>query len=543
MAITLTLNSEDFSIAYNASTNSDEIGYTGATTNVFGRLNAEFRVDPISAQSLTFDNVGDTKTLAFGTAILREDYIAHQPRLNELLPNGSVNTTDYPDFSFSVDRDHPEELALTVNVMVDGVATPLQFQSIPEVQSGPPGFAFSPPFNRADPAPTTLPGSTGDADVDFRAEFAPVSFEVNGYRFTADISDILFTQPIGPGDTGAGTNTPVDVESISLVLRLDAAPPPDITKPDVTINIVDTALSNADKTSQVTFTFSETIAAGTFTLDDVSAVNGTLSNLVFAGDNTSATATFTATADVSGTGSVAVTADKFTDVAGNLNNASNTDTVTIDTRTPNAVDDTPLVDDVFYLAHNPDVLAAGVDPDVHYAAFGWHEGRDPDAFFSTNGYLSANADVNAAHINPLEHYHQNGWKEGRDASINFDTTLYLQHNPDVKAAGIDPLEHYLAFGRSEGRQAYEAVGLNVKGAFDAEYYLLANPDVGAAGIDPLTHYNTFGWKEGRDPNAFFDTSAYLSTYSDVAAAGVNPLEHYMSFGWHEGRDPSGKFDT
>jgi glucose/arabinose dehydrogenase len=202
-----------------------------------------------------------------------------------------------------------------------------------------------------------------------------------------------------------------------------------------------------------------------------------------------------------------------------------------------------LVDDAFYLARNPDVLAAGVDPDLHYAAFGWHEGRDPNAFFSTNGYLSAHADVDDAGVNPLEHYHQNGWKEGRDASINFDTSLYLIHNPDVKAANIDPLEHYLAFGRVEGRQIYEAVGQGVQGTFDAEYYLLANPDVGAAGVDAAFHFQTYGWKEGRDPNAFFDTSAYLSTYTDVAAAGVNPLEHYNSFGWKEGRDPSGEFDT
>jgi hypothetical protein len=209
----------------------------------------------------------------------------------------------------------------------------------------------------------------------------------------------------------------------------------------------------------------------------------------------------------------------------------------------NIADTDVLVDDVFYLARNPDVLAAGVDPDLHYAQFGWPEGRDPNALFSTNGYLSAHADVGDSGVNPLAHYHQNGWKEGRDASINFDTSLYLIHNPDVKAAGVDPLEHYLAFGRFEGRQTYEAVGQGVQGTFDAEYYLLANPDVGAAGVDAAFHFQTYGWKEGRDPNAFFDTGAYLSTYTDVAAAGVNPLEHYNSFGWQEGRDPSAEFDT
>lgn len=202
-----------------------------------------------------------------------------------------------------------------------------------------------------------------------------------------------------------------------------------------------------------------------------------------------------------------------------------------------------LVNDVFYLSRYPDVTQAGIDPDAHYNDSGWHEGRDPNAFFSTSGYLSANQDVAAAEINPLQHYQLDGWKEGRDASINFDTDLYLRFNPDVAAAGVNPLEHYISAGASEGRVAYEAVGRSIINGFDAEYYLLANPDVGAAGMDAAFHFENYGWKEGRDPNAYFDTNGYLETYTDVAAAGVNPLEHYMASGWTEGRDPSGEFST
>ncbi|MBM1171268.1 VCBS domain-containing protein [Microvirga arabica] len=211
--------------------------------------------------------------------------------------------------------------------------------------------------------------------------------------------------------------------------------------------------------------------------------------------------------------------------------------------TVNEADGKAVVSDLFYYVHNHDVWNAHVDADQHYAAFGWQEGRNPNAFFNTNAYLSANQDVDAANINPLDHYHQNGWKDGRDASVSFDTTLYLINNADVRNAGIDPLEHFLAHGRFEGRQAYTAVGLNVQGTFDAEYYLLANPDVGLADVDAAFHFANHGWREGRDPSAFFDTSAYLAAYADVAAAGVNPLEHYNTYGWKEGRDPSGSFDT
>ena len=52
--------------------------------------------------------------------------------------------------------------------------------------------------------------------------------------------------------------------------------------------------------------------------------------------------------------------------------------------TVNNDDGNPLVDDLFYYSHNHDVWNAQVDADAHYHAFGWHEGRDPSAFFSTS---------------------------------------------------------------------------------------------------------------------------------------------------------------
>jgi hypothetical protein len=121
--------------------------------------------------------------------------------------------------------------------------------------------------------------------------------------------------------------------------------------------------------------------------------------------------------------------------------------------TVNNNDGNPLVDDLFYFANNHDVWQAGVDPDAHYAAFGWREGRDPNAFFSTSGYLSVYADVKAAGVNPLMHYDQFGWREGRDPSPQFDTAGYLAANADVKTAGIDPLAHFLLWGEQEARHA------------------------------------------------------------------------------------------
>ena len=108
----------------------------------------------------------------------------------------------------------------------------------------------------------------------------------------------------------------------------------------------------------------------------------------------------------------------------------------------------PLVDNLFYYSTYHDIWAAGIDPSAHYHASGWHEGRDPNAFFSTSWYLSTNGDIAAAGIDPLNHYDQSGWHEGRNPSARF-TNLYLARYADVAAAGVDPLTQYLTSGMNE----------------------------------------------------------------------------------------------
>jgi VCBS repeat-containing protein len=206
-------------------------------------------------------------------------------------------------------------------------------------------------------------------------------------------------------------------------------------------------------------------------------------------------------------------------------------------------DGSPLVDDLFYYSQNHDVWNAHYDAEFHYAGWGWHERRDPSAFFSTGTYLTMNQDVKAASINPLDHWHAAGWQEGRLPSLTFDAAKYLAANPDVAAAHVDPFWHFLAIGASEGRQPIAPSHLLAANGFDFVYYLANNPDVAAAGIEPLWHFQTTGWKEGRDPNALFDVVGYLAAYTDVAAAHINPLDHYNTQGWYEGRDPSVGFDT
>lgn len=71
--------------------------------------------------------------------------------------------------------------------------------------------------------------------------------------------------------------------------------------------------------------------------------------------------------------------------------------------------------------------------------------------FATNWYRTQNLDVVAAKVNPLVHYIRHGAQEGRNPVPWFDTSGYLARNPDVRAAGVNPFYHYLRYGYAEGR--------------------------------------------------------------------------------------------
>ncbi|NIE79840.1 glycosyltransferase family 4 protein [Asaia sp. As-1742] len=73
-------------------------------------------------------------------------------------------------------------------------------------------------------------------------------------------------------------------------------------------------------------------------------------------------------------------------------------------------------------------------------------------YFDGAFYLAANPDVAEANMDPFEHFCSIGWREGRDPSISFDTKFYLRQYPDIAAAGVNPLLHYLEAGQYEGRK-------------------------------------------------------------------------------------------
>ena len=72
----------------------------------------------------------------------------------------------------------------------------------------------------------------------------------------------------------------------------------------------------------------------------------------------------------------------------------------------------------------------------------WKEGYDPSPFFSTDYYLAQNPDVAAAGVNPLLHFETYGWHEDRNPSAAFNTAAYRAANPGLPA-GENPLVAYI----------------------------------------------------------------------------------------------------
>ncbi|MEZ0054835.1 VCBS repeat-containing protein [Bradyrhizobium elkanii] len=251
-------------------------------------------------------------------------------------------------------------------------------------------------------------------------------------------------------------------------------------------------------------------------------------------------------------------------------------------------------DSSFYLLTQPDVAAAGVDPQVHFDTYGWHEGRLPDGLFDPVYYLAQNPDVAAAGVDPLQHYLQYGASEGRNPSAAFNTAAYLAANPDVAAAHVNPLQHYLQYGAFEGRSG----GANLTVGTSGNDYLIGTSgsdqinagagndfviaaggnDIvdGGAGIDTarfssdfsaytfsflgnqvvvdgpeghdvFTNIERFAFRDGtigrNDNNLLVDDLYYYASNRDVWAAGVDAATHYAQSGWHEGRNPNQYFDT
>ncbi len=164
-------------------------------------------------------------------------------------------------------------------------------------------------------------------------------------------------------------------------------------------------------------------------------------------------------------------------------------------------------DSAYYLENNKDVKFSGMNPLIHFIFHGKEEGRlvcrptineesdlpHPENYFEEseiaqsglfdeNYYLETNPDVKQSGLNPLIHYLAYGGFEGRNPSLGFDSSYYLENNKDVKYSGMNPLIHFVSHGKEEGRLAVKPT-INEK-------VDLPLPPFGEESVDKIIHFKS-----------------------------------------------------
>jgi glycosyltransferase involved in cell wall biosynthesis len=137
------------------------------------------------------------------------------------------------------------------------------------------------------------------------------------------------------------------------------------------------------------------------------------------------------------------------------------------------------------------------NPERHYLHTGFKMNYDPSPLFSTGTYYHENPDVLASGMNPLLHYERYGRKEGRlgesaamDILTNsplFDAEWY--HQQYMRNEKGSPYSHYLAIGSKRGFCPSKE--------FSSIRYYLRHPLVRQNKLDALIHYEKFGRIEER----------------------------------------------
>ena len=105
-----------------------------------------------------------------------------------------------------------------------------------------------------------------------------------------------------------------------------------------------------------------------------------------------------------------------------------------------------------------------MDPLSHYIFFGNRECKFPSVkyekiceavvdskLFDEGYYLEEYPDIKKFRLDPLLHYILFGYKEGKLPSIKFDGNYYLNLYKDVKKSNFNPLIHYILYGKAQGK--------------------------------------------------------------------------------------------
>lgn len=157
-----------------------------------------------------------------------------------------------------------------------------------------------------------------------------------------------------------------------------------------------------------------------------------------------------------------------------------------------------LIDANHYLVANNDVTDAETDPALHFCAYGWKEGRNPNAYFDTKWYVETNPEVTRLGVNPLVHYLLVGERRDRRPVVYFEPGWYRE----TYGLGEDasPLAHFLA-NRHEQRVSPNSL-------FDPAWFIAQSGCNVPRRQDPFAFYLFAGTSEDLQPSAAFDAVAW-----------------------------------
>jgi|GEM_PF-3393656 len=307
--VTFTLSEAVTDFAWNATTQTGDITVSGGTLGALTHVGVNSSGEDVYTAVFT-PTAGSTAT--------------------SVISVGSGKFSDAAN-NFNTDGDEVNNtLMLPTNTVTGGGTGFLA----PNSDSGTPGDNVT-----NDDTPTITgkvpPGST--ASVNINGKDYPVTVNPDGsysYTIPDGLPDGTYTPKIKVTPPGGGT----PVESDGTPFTIDTTPP------TVLVTSDKTSLSTG-QTATITFTLSED--SSDFTLADVTATGGTLSNLVpVSGSGKVYTATFTPSANSTTISTVKVDSLKFSDAAGNFNvdgadtGVTNTNIVSMTTNT--TVADTTL---------------------------------------------------------------------------------------------------------------------------------------------------------------------------------------------------------
>ncbi|MEM9010189.1 MAG: hypothetical protein AAGE18_03110 [Pseudomonadota bacterium] len=170
-----------------------------------------------------------------------------------------------------------------------------------------------------------------------------------------------------------------------------------------------------------------------------------------------------------------------------------------------------LLDPEWYLAENPDVAEAGLDPLVHFVRFGLAEGRAPSAGETPKS-------VAWRHLSRLMQEGDGAWllrpvgtgmwgRALRGLGARRNGALTPNGDGRREDPAEAPIEDMVFATQDWARSAPENAikkrfqRLSESRFFDADFYFRQYEDVRIADVDALVHFVRFGLAEGRRPSA------------------------------------------